>query len=278
MVTNVYWEPNKLYGDEPMTNETTETNGAGGVQAVIFALHILEFLARRSEPIGVTELATAFGTTKSRIFRHLRTLLQQGYIVQDDGGRYKVGSRLVALGNAVMQNFNLFQLSAGVMRELRDKVGHSVVLCQLDDEGLRVLSVVSGKAQIEITVKSGSIMGYHCSAQGKIALAFGNPDLLTRLLKKPLEVRSPQTIVDSAVLLAELKEIKAQGWAKAPGESVTGLNAVAGPLFDATGVFIGTLAVVDSVQYLPDQPSEELCIDVITAARTISASLGYTPS
>lgn len=277
MATNVHWQPHNFYRDKPMKNETTETNGAGGVQAVIFALHILEFLARQSEAIGVTELATAFGTTKSRIFRHLRTLLQQGYIVQDDTGRYKVGTRLVALGNAVMQNFNLFQLSSGVMRALRDKVGNSVVLSQMDDEGLRVLSVVSGKAQIEITVKSGSIMGYHCSAQGKIALAFGSPDLLGRLLSKPLEVRSPQTIVDVALLLAELKEVKEQGWARAPGESVTGLNAVAAPLFDATGVFIGTLAVVDSVQYLPDQPSEELIHDVTTAAKTISANLGYMP-
>lgn len=259
-----------------MSNESTESNSAGGVQAVIFALHILEFLARESEAIGVTELATAFGTTKSRIFRHLRTLLQQGYIVQDDAGRYKVGTRLVALGNAVMQNFDLFKLSAAVMRTLRDKVGSSVVLSQMDDEGLRVLSVVPGKAQIEITVKPGSIMGYHCSAQGKIALAFGPRDLLTRALSRPLEARSPRTIVDPALLRQELEQVRERGWAMAPDETVTGLNALAAPVFDATGAFIGTLALVESTQYLPEQAQAGLIADLTGAADMISANLGYS--
>ena len=258
-----------------MIDETTESNSAGGVQAVIFALHILECLAKESEAVGVTELATAFGTTKSRIFRHLRTLLQQGYIVQDDAGRYKVGTRLVALGNAVMQNFDLFKLSSGVIRTLRDKVTSSVVLSQMDDEGLRVLSVAPGKAQIEITVKPGSIMGYHCSAQGKIALAFGSKDLLALVLSKPLEAHSPQTIVDPELLKAELQHIKAVGWAVAPGEAVTGINAVAAPIFDATGALIGTLAFVDSMQFLPGIPSDELIRDLTAAADMISANLGY---
>ena len=270
-----------------MTNETRENDvGAAqvqeaaaappeGVQAVVFALNILEFMARQSEAIGVTELANAFGTTKSRIFRHLRTLLLQGYIVQDDAGRYKVGTRLVALGNAVMQNFDLVRVSSATMRALRDKVGSSVVLCQFEDEGVRVLSVVQGQSQIEITVRPGSLMGFHASAQGKIALAFGQQDLLARVLAKPLKAHSPQTIVDAAQLKEELAQVRQQGWASAPNQSVTGLNAVAAPLFDAAGILIGTLAVVDSVQFLPEPPAAGLLRQLTDAARAISASLGY---
>lgn len=261
--------------DYPMSKAITEPASTEGVQAVIFALQILEFMAVQTGDVGVTELATAFGTTKSRIFRHLRTLLLQGYILQDDAGRYRVGSRLVALGNAVMQNFDLFQVSADLMRALRDKVGSSVVLGQMDDAGLRVLSVVPGKALMEITVRSGSIMGYHSSAQGKIALAFGPPELMARVLRKPLQAHSPRTIVDVAQLLEELKVIKARGWAAAPGEAVIGLNAVAAPLFDVKGALIGTLAVVDSVQFLPDEPSEGLIAAVTMAAHQISSNLGY---
>lgn len=270
-----------------MTNETRENDvGAAqvqeaapaapeGVQAVVFALNILEFMARQSEAIGVTELANAFGTTKSRIFRHLRTLLLQGYIVQDDAGRYKVGTRLVALGNAVMQNFDLVRVSSATMRALRDKVGSSVVLCQFEDEGVRVLSVVQGQSQIEITVRPGSLMGFHSSAQGKIALVFGQPDILARVLAKPLKAHSPQTIVDAAQLKEELAQVRQQGWASAPNQSVTGLNAVAAPLFDAAGILIGTLAVVDSVQFLPEPPAAGLLRQLTDAARAISASLGY---
>lgn len=271
-----------------MTNATKENDvdagssegtakAAEGVQAVVFALNILEFMARQSEAIGVTDLATAFGTTKSRIFRHLRTLLLQGYIVQDDAGRYKVGTRLVALGNSVMRNFDLVQVSAATMRALRDRVGSSVVLCHSEDEGVRVLSVVQGQgqSQIEITVRPGSLMGFHASAQGKVSLAFGQPELLARLLSKPLVAHSPQTIVDAAQLKDELAKVRRQGWASAPNQAVTGLNAVAAPLFDAAGVLIGTLAVVDSVQFLPEPPPPALLQQLTGAAQAISASLGY---
>ena len=45
----------------------------GGVQAVVFALQILEYVARQGELVRVTDLAEAFGTNKNKIFRHLRT-------------------------------------------------------------------------------------------------------------------------------------------------------------------------------------------------------------
>jgi hypothetical protein len=56
--------------------------GGEGVQAVVLALRILEHLAHDGRPVGVTALARALGTTKSRIHRHLQTLAQEGYILQ----------------------------------------------------------------------------------------------------------------------------------------------------------------------------------------------------
>jgi outer membrane protein TolC len=68
-------------------------SGGDGVQAVVLALRILEYLAPQRDAVGVTALAQALGTTKSRIYRHLRTLVQQGYIVQSaETERYRVGA------------------------------------------------------------------------------------------------------------------------------------------------------------------------------------------
>ncbi len=54
-----------------------------GLQAVLLALNILEFVAHAQRAVGVTELAKAFGTTKSRIHRHLQTLVGAGYLTQE---------------------------------------------------------------------------------------------------------------------------------------------------------------------------------------------------
>src|SRR5688500_9814082 len=70
-----------------------------GVQAVVWALRVIEHLAAEQRPVGVTALAQALGTTKSRIFRHLQTLVQQHYLIQDpETGRYAIGPRFITLG------------------------------------------------------------------------------------------------------------------------------------------------------------------------------------
>ncbi len=70
-----------------------------GVQAVGMALQILEHLAARRGAQGVTELARDMQTTKSRMHRHLRSLIAGGYVVQPPGtGKYQIGGRLLALG------------------------------------------------------------------------------------------------------------------------------------------------------------------------------------
>ena len=64
---------------------------AGGVMAIQVVLMILEQLAKQ-ESVGVTELSRTLGTTKARVFRHLRTLVSQGYATQDAGSeRYAAG-------------------------------------------------------------------------------------------------------------------------------------------------------------------------------------------
>src|SRR3712207_4170567 len=95
--------------------------GPDAVQAVVLALRLLEYLASQRKPVGVTALAAALGTTKSRIHRHLRTLVQLDYIVQsEETERYRVGTRLLTLGRAVSETFDLANAAQEVLGKLRD--------------------------------------------------------------------------------------------------------------------------------------------------------------
>ena len=258
-----------------MKNTTTEP---AGVQAVLFALQILEHVAVQREAIGVTTLAEHFGTNKSRIYRHLRTLAQQGYVVQDEASeRYRVGARLVAIGRAISDNVDIVREAIVVMRKLRNALYHSVVLSLVDRGGIRVVAVEAGTSPIEITVKPGSLLDYHASAQGKLALAFGKPEFRKRVLAGELKAYTPHTITDRARLEAQLDVIRRQGWATAANEPVTGLNALAAPIFDAGGQLAGTVAIVDSVQFIAEQPTQEQVASLVEAGQAISQSIGFKP-
>ena len=249
--------------------------GGGGVQAVVLALQVLEHLAARQDAIGVTALAQELGTTKSRVYRHLRTLMQQGYIVQVEATeKYRVGSRLVTLGQAVSENLPLAAVGRSVVRDLRDELGHFTVLSQPEEEGMRVVATLSGKSAVEAQVKQGSLLGFHYSAQGRIALAFGDPGLIERVLRTKLAMVTPGTVVKPRLLRLEIERVRRQGWATAPGEALVGINALAAPIFAPTGGLAGAIAIVDSVQFIARQPRKPQLARVMAAAWQISRALG----
>ena len=260
----------------PRVSGQTEGNG---VQAVVLALGMLEFMAQEQRSVGVTDLSRAFRTTKSRIHRHLQTLLEAGYIVQDtETERYRVSARLMALGQAVSDGHELSITARPAMRALRDELGHSVALSVPEQDGVRIISVLPGNSNLEIGVKPGSILPFHNSAQGKIALAFGEESVLRRVLNQPYNPSTPHTLCDPLDLAANIRTIRDQGWAQAPGESLIGLNAIAAPIFDALGHYVGALGLVDSIQHIVDPPAKDQVDHICAAARRISIDLGYRPS
>lgn len=253
--------------------------GSDGIQAVVLALRILERLAEEGRPMGVTSLAAALDTTKSRIWRHLQTLMQQGYISQsDETERYRIGARLVTLGYAVGNSLDIVSAGQPIIRDLRDNLGHSTVISQVEAQGVRIVSTVSGKSAIEIGVRPGSLLDFHNSAQGKIALAFGSDSLRAGVFKSRLEKQTPYTITSPGALRSALERVRQQGWAAAPNKSLIGLNALGAPVFDAAGSLVGTVAIVDSVQFIPEQPTTEQIEKTVAAARLLSAALGYVLS
>src|SRR4051794_32166894 len=192
-----------------------------GVQAVVFALQGLEYLAQHRSTVGVTDLARVFDTTKSRMHRHLQTLVAAGYVMrEEETERYRSGARLIAFGRAVAENFELTNAARPMMESLRASLGHAVALSQPEPEGMRVIATIAGKSAFEIGVKPGSMLAPHATAQGKLQLAFaGDAD---RVLGKSLSRNTPSTITERGSLRAEIEQVRRQGFAIAPNQSVLG--------------------------------------------------------
>lgn len=250
-----------------------------GVQAAVLMLRTIEYLSENKRPLGVTALAQALETTKSRIHRHLQTLMQQGYVVQaPDSDKYEIGPRLVTLARHISDGFDLAGFISPALQELRDSLGHFAVYSQIEDNGMRVLTTVSGNSQIEIGVKQGSLLPFHASAQGKLALAFGHADLRQRAFESKRQKFTPRTIVAATALDREIATIRRRGWAVAPNEVAVGLNALAAPVLDATGSLVGAVGIVDLTQFIPPDPTRDQIKQTLAIAGRVSKMLGYKNS
>jgi DNA-binding IclR family transcriptional regulator len=250
--------------------------GSGGVHSVQLAIDVLEAVAFSDDELGVTQIAERLNMTKGSVHRHLQTLVERGYLAQNSvTSRYMIGpkSRLLARH---APDTDLVHLAEGPMRQLRDALGHPVVLSEMTPRGALVLNKLSGTAPIEIGVRPGSELIFHASAQGKVMLAFAPHPLRTRVLARPLQRLTDKTIVSVRRLEQQLLEIARLGFASAPEEAMLGLNAVAAPIFDAQDACIATVAIVASIQFLPEKPRPSDVAQLIEAARQISRKLGHS--
>jgi IclR family KDG regulon transcriptional repressor len=246
-----------------------------GVRSVLLALDVLETVACSGEELGVTQVAERLNLTKGSVHRHLLTLVECGYLVQNPlTTRYRLGpkSRLLA---RLAPDVDLVQLAESPMHELRDRLGHSVVLSATTPRGALVLSTVPGTSAIEIGVRPGSELSFHASAQGKILLAFSPRPQQERVLSRPLQSFTSHTLVDRSLLEEELLRAVRLGFAAAPEEAMLGINAVAAPIFDERDSCVGSVALVGSIQFLPAEPDPDSISALKAAAERISQTLGH---
>jgi IclR family transcriptional regulator, KDG regulon repressor len=248
---------------------------SAGVRSVQLAIDVLEAVAFSEEELGVTQIADRLNLTKGSVHRHLHTLVERGYLAQNPAtSRYTIGPKSRLLSRLAPET-DLVKLAEGPIRELRDALGHTVVLSETTPRGALVVAKLSGTSPIEIGVRSGSELSFHASAQGKIMLAFSPRPFQTRVLARPLDVFTEKTITSAARIEKELLDISKRGYAAAPEEAMLGINAVAAPLFDSHDACIGALAIVGSIQFLPDEPKSADVAALVSAAKQISRKLGH---
>jgi DNA-binding IclR family transcriptional regulator len=247
------------------------------VQSLVVGLRIVEALAKGGGLRGVTELARDLGTTKWVIFRHLHTLCEQGFAVRDPvTEKYEVGRRLHALKDALPSRYVWVHRSREDTLRLRQEVGLTVsVATPLEDRsGVIIIDVQAGSQNVLFTLKLGAIFDFHSSAHGKVALAFGDADLLERTIERGMRKATPRTITSPDALRREIKKVRERGWADAPEQAEVNMNALVAPVFSAQGLYEGSIGIFGSIEQIQSEPAAHLVRAVVHAARCVSERLG----
>lgn len=245
------------------------------VKASDMAFNILEQIAFASEPQSQTEIAQAVGIVKSAAHKHLHTLQERGYVVRDTiSARYSLGPKAWLIGKRATAIENLALVAEGQMRAVRNETGLAVVLCSVNAKTLSVISTFHGTHAIEIGVRQGSVLSLHASAQGRLLLAFGPPELSEEIYAQPLIPLTPKTITDPVQLSEQVRLCRNTGYAVAPEETLLGVNALAAPVFDHREEMIATVALIGSIQHLTPIPSSSHVEIIRRLAQSISSSRG----
>jgi DNA-binding IclR family transcriptional regulator len=245
---------------------------------VDLSLSLLERLASSKEPLGVSELAREFASSKATVYRHLQALMLHGFVHQEPSTmRYAAGIKLFVLGERLRERFDVLAVARDDLARLRKETGQPATLSALVENQVVVLEVLQGDAIVNFGTQPGTVLDLHASAHGNVALAFGPESLMEHCLAGPLKAWTPHTICTPNALRRAIAQVRARGWATAPNRVLQGVNGLAAPLFNHTGTYAGAVAIAGSIQYIPASPPQAQIRAVTQTAARISRRLGWNP-
>ncbi len=247
------------------------------IQSVVITGQIIEALAAAGQPMRLTALASQLGEPKAKMHRHLSTLKHLGFVDQDAKTEtYRLGLKLVYIGQSAIDQFDLRRLAEPYMSRLRDLTRQTVVLSTPANGDAIINAVVESPNLVTISVRLGYRLPAHASAQGRLNLAFAPAAVQQRILARKLQAFTPRTMVDPVKMRERLAQIRRELFDVSMDETLLGISAVAAPILNFDNELVGAIAIVGTTQDVHEPVDPEQLKLLRACTKAISLRLNST--
>lgn len=246
------------------------------VRAVERALLILECFDSENPERGISEIAQAVDLHKATAHRIVTTLVNYGYLERaDDDQAYRLGLKIASLGCQVIDRMDLRQEALPYMNQLVERWNETCDLSIFDQERVFYVEVLQGNHALTISAAVGQRLPVHCTASGKLFLAYLDPKELDAFIKNPLRSYTAKTITSPDELRAELQKIRQQGYSLDVGELEDGIRAIAAPIRNHRGEIIAAMSIPGPINRITQERIPGILDSLVQATQAISYRLGW---
>lgn len=232
------------------------------------ALRVLETLAVMEQPAGLPSIAGTAGLPKSKAYRALRSLQDQGFVDHVGRSGYRIGSRSLALAAMIGARPAVQQCAQPFLTGLAT-IASATAGLHLRSGAHRVL-VLGAQAPhqpLGAAIEVGERAPLTSGCSGQVILAHLPAEEADALIKsRPARASAPD--------LAFLAQIRDRGYAVSFSDNYPGLNGVAAPLLDpADGYPLGSVTIAGPQARLPESVLRRLSVPLVTACAKLAPKL-----
>ena len=243
------------------------------IQVLERAFALLDLLAAHQDPVSLKEISERTGLHPSTAHRILNDLAAGRFVDRPQAGSYRLGMRLLELGNLVKARLDVREAAIGPMRELH-RITHQAVNLSVrqGDEIVYIERSYSERSGMQVVRAVGGRAPLHLTSVGKLFLAHDDPQRVRAYATRTgLAGHTRNSITDVTRLERELAKVRALGVARDDEELEPGVRCLAAGLHDDQGRLVAGL----SVSAPADRLEESWLERVRATAAQISAELGY---
>ena len=258
---------------QALPSRTVKTVRVRPVPAVSRSIAILRLLGRVKQDLGVKAIADELGLVPSTCLHILRVLVSEDLVQVDPGTkRYSLGSGMISLAKSVLEGGGFVRLAQPALDRLASTRGVTAIGVEVTPrESVVVLALSKSNQPFRLHVDVGSEFSSLVSATGRLIAACSG-ETWTQLRKK-FNAAPWDNPPSFDAWKKEVELARARGWSVDCDNFVSGLTAVAVPVFATNGRLTHTLVALG----LSSQMNAAVVSDLVEAmqqeAKAISAQL-----
>ncbi len=259
-----------------MTKKDPDAPSTPTVQVIERMFTLMDVLASREEAISLKEISEKAGLHPSTAHRILNDLATGRFVDRPQSGTYRLGMRLLELGNMVKGRLNVRDAALAPMRELHKLIQQPVNLSMRQgDEIIYVERAYSERSGMQVVRAIGGRAPLHLTSVGKLFLAADDPQRIRAYASRTgLQGHTKNSITSLDHLERELAKVRQYGQASDNEELELGVRCMAAGIYDDQAKLVAGLSISAPSGRLEDEWLPKLQ----ETARQISETLGYRPA
>jgi DNA-binding IclR family transcriptional regulator len=256
-----------------MQTMATKENQTPAIQVLERAFALLDVLASHQDPVSLKQISETTGLHPSTAHRILNDLTIGRFVDRPEAGSYRLGMRLLELGNLVKARLDVRDAALGPMRELH-KLTHQPVNLSVrqGDEIVYIERTYSERSGMQVVRAVGGRAPLHLTSVGKLFLASDDPQRVRAYATRSgLAGHTRNSITELSALEREMAAVRQRGVARDDEELELGVRCMAAGIYDDQGKLVAGL----SISAPADRLEESWMPRLKETAAQISAALGY---
>ena len=241
---------------------------------LVNAGRVLKLLATRPK-LSVLEISRALRIPRTTVLRIVTSLAREG-LIDADKTTYSLGPTLIYLGIRAMDGIDLTGIARPLLKQLATDTGETAHLAMHTDDTSLLLEVCQSPLPIRAGAPAGTRADLHCSATGKIFLAWNFAGRLDAYFARVKPVaRTSRTLVAAEKMRKESDRILKQGYAVDEEEFFDGIRCLAVPVLNSQGRVHYALGITGVTTRFTRARIPECAAKLKAAATILSAEIGY---
>ncbi|MCV0397186.1 MAG: IclR family transcriptional regulator [Rhizobiaceae bacterium] len=220
--------------DTIYSNRIQTEAGVRPLTTALKTMAVLDALAKSPRGMRLPEIARAMDLSRATAYQRLLTLVEAGWVEQDEQSRYRLSMHVCRLAAAALEQADLGARVTPILEALVHEVKETASLAALDRGLPCIVSRVDSDSVLRAEQKIGTTMSLEGSASGRILTAFADEATLRRLRD------SGEPFASEEILATARRD----GYALSSGYTQVGVRAIAAPVFDVHGKCTATVSLV----------------------------------